>query len=84
MTTERVISHDYNQVKSPHRMALQQDSINARLYVSLNGVGTAYYDPRPAVAEFLRKKDRRCREPDSEVYRERDFVTKFFRDSGAL
>jgi hypothetical protein len=65
-------------------MASQQDSINARLHVSLNGVGTAYYDPRPAVAEFLRKKNRRCREPDREVYRERDFVTKFFRDSGAL
>ena len=34
MTTERVISN-YNQVKSAHRMALQQDSINARLHVSL-------------------------------------------------
>lgn len=30
-----------------------------------------------AIAEFLRRKDRRCRESDKEVYRERDFVAKF-------
>jgi hypothetical protein len=68
MTTERVISH-YNQIKSPHRMSLHEDTMNARLYVSLNGVGTACYDPRPAVAEFLRKKDRRYREPEATIYK---------------
>ena len=64
MTTERVISH-YIMIKSPHLMSLKEDNMNARLYVSLNGFGTACYDPHPAVAEFLRTKETRYRELDT-------------------
>ena len=52
--------------------------------IALNGIGTAHYDRRPAVAEFLKKKERRYREPDLETYLHRDFVQKFFCKSGGI
>jgi len=61
-----------------------QETMNSRLFISLNGIGTAGYDPRPAVALFLRKKERRYREPHTDVYKNREFVAKFFRQCGAL
>ncbi|KAL4084293.1 hypothetical protein QTP88_028118 [Uroleucon formosanum] len=78
ITTERVISH-YNQIKTIHKIILLEETINYRLYVSLNGVGTAFYDPRPAVIAFLNTKERRYREPDLCTYKNRDFINKFFR-----
>lgn len=84
MATERVVSH-YNNIKSVKRSSLQQDTINGAMYISLNGKGTAYYDPRPAVFMFLKNKDRRNAQPCSELYQQRDFVRKFFQsDSGLL
>ena len=47
--------------------------MNARLYVSLNGVGTACYDPLPAVAEFLRTDDKLQRETETTMYKQRFF-----------
>ncbi|KAI0233645.1 hypothetical protein LSAT2_016120 [Lamellibrachia satsuma] len=44
-----------------------EDTRNARLMVALNGVGTAYFDPRPAVVKFL-EKARRCGAPDWDIY----------------
>jgi len=55
MTTERVISH-YNQIETNHKISLLEETINYRLYVSLNEVGTAHYDPRPAVLAVLPSK----------------------------
>ncbi|CAI6364486.1 unnamed protein product [Macrosiphum euphorbiae] len=52
ITTERVISH-YNQTN--HKISLLEETINC-LYVSMNGVGTAHYDPQPAVIEFKKKR----------------------------
>ncbi|KAI0211405.1 Coiled-coil domain-containing protein 73 [Lamellibrachia satsuma] len=46
-----------------------EDTRNARLMVALNGVGTAYFDPRPAVVKFL-EKARRCGAPDWDIYRQ--------------
>ena len=34
------------------------------MQVSLNGKGTSVFDPRPAVYEFLKRKDRRNRIPN--------------------
>ena len=48
------------------------------MHVSINGKGTAFYDPRPAVSEFLKRKQRCNTEPTAEIDRERDFVKKFF------
>ena len=80
MATERV-SH-YNNIKNVKRSSLHQETINGE---SLNGIGTAYYDPRPAVFTFLKKKDRRNAQPCSELYKQRDFVRKFFQsDNGCL
>lgn len=72
MTVEKVISH-YNQFKSIHRSSTSDTTLNSRMSIALNGIGTAYYDPRPAVAEFLKKKERRYREPDLETYSHRNF-----------
>ena len=73
MGTERAVSH-FNMVMSSHRLSMAEDTVNSRLLVSLNGVGTASYDPRPAVAKFLTSKDRRDRQADPSVYAEREFV----------
>ena len=83
MGTERAVSH-YNNIRSSHRLGMQLTTANDRLLLSVNGVGTAGFDPRPAVAAFLATKDRRLKHPDTAVYQERDFVRKFFRMAGAL
>ena len=83
MATERAVSH-YNNVKTSGRASLKPESINHYMHVSLNGKGTAFFDPRPAVSEFLKRKQRRNSEPNYEIYRERDFVKKFFTNSGCL
>ena len=84
MTTERAVSH-YNKVKTSGRASLKPDSINHCMHVSLNGKGTAFYDPKIAVSEFLKRKQRRNTEPTAEIYKERDFVKTFLKnDNGCL
>lgn len=83
MGTERVVSH-FNQVKSVHRQSTTEETIRKRLTISLNGVGTARYDPRPAVIRFLQSKDRRFRVSDPELYQNHDFVKKFFREDSVV
>ena len=78
MGIERVVSH-YNKLKSIQRASLSSETVNDRLMISINGVGTAGYDPRPAVAAFLQKKDRRSRQPQTDIYQQREFIQKFFR-----
>ena len=77
MGTERAVSH-YNLVKTSHRLATHVETVQARMLISLNGVGIGLYDPRLAVADFLRKKQRRAATPKSETYARQDFVKKFF------
>ena len=67
MATERAVSH-YNNVKTSGRASLKPDSINHCMHVSLNGKGTAFYDPKIAVSEFLKRKQRRNTEPTAEIY----------------
>jgi hypothetical protein len=81
MQVERIISH-YNTTVEDKRSCLSDSSVNDRLLVALNGCGTSNYDPRPAVAEFLLRRERRFREPDVEVYQSREFAKKFFRKEG--
>lgn len=83
MATERAVSH-YNNIRSPHRLSMSGDTANARLIIALNGVGTAHFDPRPAVSAFLARKERRMREPDATTYKNREFVSKFFRVTGGV
>ena len=84
MATERAVSH-YNNVKSAGRSSLLPETINTILHISLNGKGAAFFDPRPAVYEFLSSRERRNREPNKELYQQRDFVKHFFTEkSGCL
>ena len=84
MATERAVSH-YNKVKTSGRASLQTESIYYCMHVSLNGKGTAFYDPRPAVSEILKRKQRRNTKPSAEIYKERDFVKTFLKnDNGCL
>ena len=46
------------------------------MHVSLKGTGTGYFDPKPAVFDVLKSKDRRNRELTAEIYREREFNKK--------
>ena len=80
MGTKRVVSH-HNKLKSIQRASLSNETGNDRLIIiiSVNGAGAASYDPRPAVAAFLQKKDRRYREPQTDVYQQWDFIQKNFR-----
>ena len=77
MGTERAESHR-NKLKSIQLASLSNETVNDRLIISVNGAGAASYDPRPAVAAFLQKKDRRYREPQTDVYQQRDFIRKIF------
>ena len=84
MATKRAVS-PYNNVKTSRRASLKLESINHYMHVSLNGKGTVFYDPRPAVSEFLKRKQRRNTKPTAEIYKERDFVKTFFKnDNGCL
>lgn len=46
--------------------------------IALNGTGTAFYDPRPAIAKFVEAKNRRRKLPDEEAYRDKPGVKKVF------
>ncbi len=54
------------------------------MHISLNGKGTAYFDPRPAVCQFLQKKNRQNSQPDQELYKRRDFIKKFFTEESGI
>jgi len=43
--------------------------------IEMNSTGMANFDPRPAVAKFLQKKDRRNKLP-TELYKESSLETK--------
>ena len=43
-------------IKGPKQSSYSREAINSRMYIALNSGGTAHFDPRPAVAKFLKKK----------------------------
>lgn len=53
------------------------------MYIAINGIGTALYDPRPAVAKCLKTKERRRKLSDSKLYQSHEYVKKkiFSKDS---
>ena len=64
------------------RSSMNDDTINCRLNIALNGAGKVLYDPRPAVLHFLGAKARHQREPDTEIYSNRKFAKQFFQKDG--
>ena len=83
MQTEMIVSHHHNLVVDNHRTSMGEDTRNARPMVALNGVDTAYFDPRPAVVKFL-EKTRRCGAPDWDIYGPSEFVRKFTHKTGLV
>ena len=76
MAVEKCIS-TYNMLFTDLRMATSSETLVNRLFIYWNGVPTAKFDPRPAVDEFLARKDRRMNLPKMSSFAERDFVVKF-------
>ena len=74
---ERALSC-HTALQGPKQSSYTREAINSRMAIALNSTGTAHFDPRPSVARFIQKKARRYTVPDEELYRERDFVKKFF------
>ena len=79
MQTERMISV-YNKIVTPNRQSILSVHIDtkSRMLIALNGIGTAKCDPSEAVGEFLKRKDRRQRKPDCDLYKKPKYVAKFF------
>ena len=77
MTTERCVS-TYNMLFSDLRTSTSDTTLIDRLLIHWNGVATALYDPRPAVQNFMLRKDRRMKLPVTSTHIERDFIKKFF------
>ena len=48
--------------------------------INWNGSPTSEFDPRPAVANFFRNKDRRESRPTVDIYKNREFVKSFFKE----
>lgn len=83
MQTERCVSI-YNNIRSTTCLSMSAETANHRLQIAVNGKGTAFFDPRKSVADFLKLKERRYRESDVDVYSKREFVQKFFREDSSL
>ncbi|ESO06008.1 hypothetical protein HELRODRAFT_160114 [Helobdella robusta] len=83
MITELVISW-HTELKSDLRSSMSRNTVNDRLCIALNAIGTANFDPRPVVADFLSSKTRRSTLPDDELYQNREFVKKFFNTENNL
>jgi hypothetical protein len=78
MITERAVKN-HTILKTDLRSSMDRSTVNKILIIAMNGVGTANYDPRPAVSKFLRSKERRKKNVDLTLYKNCDFVKKFFR-----
>lgn len=74
---ERAVSV-HTTLKTNKQSSYSRKALNSRMYIALNGVGTALFDPRPAVAKFLEVKERRRKLPDEEIYQNQEFTKKFF------
>ena len=82
MQTERIVmcvSH-HHIIVGDHSSSMNEETRNARLLIALNGSGTAQYDPRAAVNEFLKMRERRRGAPDPELTKNRPYLTKFLRE----
>ena len=77
MTVERVVSL-HNILKSDRRESTELETLNHRLYISMNGPGTAQYDPRPAIIQFFKDKSRRQSSTSLDSYKMQFFAAKFF------
>ncbi|KAE9527914.1 hypothetical protein AGLY_012738 [Aphis glycines] len=67
-------------LKTNKQSNYSREAINSHLYIALNSSGTAHFDPRPSVARFLQKKQRRYKLPDEQAYKDHFYIKKFFEE----
>ena len=67
MTAERCVS-TYNMLFSDLRTSTSDTTLIDRLLIHWNGVARALYDPRPAVQNFMLRRDRRMKLPVTSTY----------------
>ena len=77
MTVERCFS-TFNILFSKGRSSTSQSTLFERLIIYWNGVPTAKFDPRQAVTKFFNVKERKEARPSVHIYKEREFISKFF------
>ena len=77
MTLERCFSTS-NILFSKGRTSTSQSTLFERLIIYWNGIPTAKYDPRQAVSKFFCDKKRQESRPTVHIYKEREFISKFF------
>lgn len=46
--------------------------------LSLNNTGKTHFEPRPAVSNFLKRKERQYNLPDQKTYENHSFIKMFF------
>jgi len=76
---ERAVSY-HTILKTNKQSNYSMEAINSRLYIALNSSGTAHFDPRPSVARFLQKKQRRYKLPDEQAFKDHFYIKKFFEE----
>ena len=69
---------NFNILISKERTLTSQSTLFERLIVYWNGVPTTKYDPRQAVSKIFSDKKRRESRPSVHIYKEREFISKFF------
>lgn len=83
MQTECAVSN-YNNVRSIHRLSINQETVNSRMQIAINGAGTLTFDPRPCVVKFLHSRQRREKLLDVDKYCTKECIAKFFRLGSSL
>lgn len=68
----------YTTLKSSKQSGLSREALNSRIFIALNAIGTAFYDPRTVVARFLENKERKGTLPEKEARETHEFVNFFF------
>lgn len=77
MDVERIVS-SYNLIKSTDRSSLSGDTLQDYLVVRHNMTSVAKFDVRPAVEEWIRRRERRPRQDrDVQKYMYQEYVTSF-------
>ena len=73
---ERMISV-YNNFAGPNGQSMNAETVNSRMHVAGNGKGTAEYDSRKALVEFLKKKKRRQGVLNYDAHQKQKFFVNF-------
>lgn len=68
-------------IKTDHKSNLLKETINNHVFITLYGVGTTNYNTQSSVIKFIKKKLNHYWDSDINVYKDRDFEIKFFKEN---